>query len=166
MIETERMAFRKYTMDDLDFFASLWRNPEVVRFIGNGEPKTRSEAAERLEKWIAVYESGLGMYLAMDKESGKSIGHAGLMPQMVDGASRVEIGYWLSPSYWGQGLAKEAAAGFRDYGLEVLDQPNLISLINPNNPASIFVARRIGMSYEKTTKIHGNPVLVYFIENS
>ncbi|HET7657742.1 MAG TPA: GNAT family N-acetyltransferase [Bacillales bacterium] len=165
MIETERIRFRKYTKDDLDFFASLWSNPEVVRYIGNGEPKSRQEAAERLERWINVYESGLGMYLAIDKKSGENIGHAGLMPQTVDGVDRVEIGYWLSPSFWGNGLAKEAAAGFRDYGFGELGHSNLISLINPNNPASIYVARKNGMTYEKTTSFRGNPVLVYSIEN-
>ncbi|MBJ3791523.1 N-acetyltransferase, partial [Bacillus sp. OA1] len=40
----------------------------------------------------------------------------------------------------------------------------LISLINPNHPASIFVARKTGLSYEKTTSFHGIDALVYSIK--
>jgi hypothetical protein len=40
----------------------------------------------------------------------------------------------------------------------------LISLINPNHPASIFVARKTGLSYEKTTSFHEMDVLVYSIK--
>ncbi|HET7579861.1 MAG TPA: GNAT family N-acetyltransferase [Bacillales bacterium] len=166
MIETKRLTFRKYTMADLDFFASLWGNEEVVRYIGNGEPKNHEEAKQRLEKWISKYRDGLGMLAMVYKSNGKLIGHAGLIPQNVDGIDEVEIGYWLIPEYWGKGLAREAAAAFRDYGFQELHIPKLISLINPNHPASIFVARKNGMAYEKTTTIRGNPVLVYSIKKT
>lgn len=40
MFHTDRLQFRKYTMADLDFYASLWGNEKVMRYIGNGTPKT------------------------------------------------------------------------------------------------------------------------------
>lgn len=152
-------------MDDLDFFSSLCGNPDVVRYIGNGQPKTREESEERLKNWISFYKNGLGMFAAIDKSSGGLVGHAGLIMQNVEGIDQVEIGYWLTPEYWGRGLAKEASAAFRDYGFQELKRPKLISLINPNHPASIFVARKNGMAYEKTTTIHGHTALVYSLKN-
>ncbi|MCI4060755.1 GNAT family N-acetyltransferase, partial [Bacillus cereus] len=59
---------------------------------------------------------------------------------------------------------KEAAAAYRDYGFQALRMNKLISLINPNHPASIVVARKTGLSYEKTTSIHGIDALVYSIK--
>lgn len=40
MFHTDRLQIRKYTMDDLQFYASLWGNEKVMRYIGNGTLKT------------------------------------------------------------------------------------------------------------------------------
>lgn len=164
MIETERLQFRQYTMEDLDFFSSLLGNREIVRYIGNGEPWSRNEAKEILKQWISLYENGLGMRAIVAKSSGHLIGHAGLIKQTVENVEEIEIGYWLAREYWGKGYAKEAAGAFREYGFNRLKLRKLISLINPNHPASIFVARKNDMTYEKTTAVHGNTVLVYSVK--
>ncbi|HGH7178030.1 GNAT family N-acetyltransferase [Bacillus luti] len=165
MFHTDRLQFRKYTMDDLQFYASLWGNEKVMRYIGNGALKTYMQCKKSLEEWvIPSYKSGLGLFVLIEKETGIRIGHAGLVKQNIDGKEEIEIGYWLLPQYWGKGYAKEAAAAFRDYGFQALRINRLISLINPNHPASIFVARKTGLSYEKTTSFHGMDVLVYSIK--
>ncbi len=165
MFHTDRLQFRKYTMDDLQFYASLWGNEKVMRYIGNGALKTYTQCKKSLEEWvIPSYKSGLGLFVLIEKETGIRIGHAGLVKQNIDGKEEIEIGYWLLPQYWGKGYAKEAAAAFRDYGFQALRINRLISLINPNHPASIFVARKTGLSYEKTTSFHGMDVLVYSIK--
>lgn len=167
MFHTDRLQFRKYTMDDLDFYASLWGNEQVIRYIGKGTPKTYEQCKKSLESWVIPgYERGLGLFLMLHRETGKPMGHAGLVRQRIDGKEEIEIGYWLLPEYWGKGFAKEAAAAFRDYGFQVLQLQKLISLINPNHPASIFVARKTGMAYEKTVLFHDMDVLVYAMKRA
>ena len=164
MFHTDRLQIRKYTMDDLQFYASLWGNEKVMRYIGNGTLKHIC-SVKSLEEWvIPSYKNGLGLFVLIEKETGIRIGHAGLVKQQIDGKEEIEIGYWLLPQYWGKGYAKEAAAAFRDYGFQALRMNKLISLINPDHPASIFVARKTGLSYEKTTSFHGMDVLVYSIK--
>lgn len=102
----------------------------------------------------------------IEKETAVPIGHAGLVRQQVDGKEEIEIGYWLLPAYWRKGYAKEAAVAFRDYGFQALRLKKLISLINPDHPASIFVARKTGLSYEQTASFHGKDVLVYAIKRA
>jgi len=165
MFHTDRLQIRKYTMDDLQFYASLWGNEKVMRYIGNGTLKTYMQCKKSLEEWvIPSYKNGLGLFVLIEKETGIRIGHAGLVKQQINGKEEIEIGYWLLPQYWGKGYAKEAAAAFRDYGFQALQMNKLISLINPNHPASIFVARKTGLSYEKTTSFQGMDVLVYSIK--
>lgn len=166
MFESERLIYRPYTMDDLDFYASLWADERVVRYIGFGLTKNRTESEYHLREWVLPrYRDGLGLYMLVHKSDGQPIGHAGLIPQQVDGEEEIEIGYWLKPDYWGRGLAKEAAVFFKKYGFRTLHLRKLISLINPNNPASIFVARKNGMYYERTVDFHGHPTLVYSVHN-
>ncbi|PFA19262.1 GNAT family N-acetyltransferase [Bacillus cereus] len=167
MFHTDRLQFRKYTMTDLDFYASLWGNEKVMRYIGNGTPKTYVQCKRSLESWVLPsYKNGLGLFLMIEKGTSTPIGHAGLVRQQVDGKEEIEIGYWVLPEYWGKGYAKEAATAFRDYGFQALGLKKLISLINPDHPASIFVARKTGMSYEKTASFHGIDVLVYAIKRA
>ncbi|KFM99368.1 acetyltransferase family protein [Bacillus clarus] len=164
MFHTDRLQFRKYTINDLEFYASLWGNDKVMRYIGNGTLKTYMQCKKSLEEWVLPnYKNGLGLFLMIEKDTGIPIGHAGLVRQQVDGKEEIEIGYWLLPEHWGKGYAKEAAAAFRDYGFQALRIKKLISLINPNHPASIFVARKTGLSYEKTASFHGKDILVYSI---
>jgi len=166
MIETERLRFRKYTLDDDDvsFYASLWGNHEVVKYIGAGIPKTPLEAKAHLEERILPsYQDGLGLFAMVYKPENKLIGHAGIITQDLGGEKEQEIGYWLSPAYWRKGLAIEAAVAFKHYGFNVLQLDKLISLIHPNNPASIFVARKNHMLYEKTIHFLTSTALVYAI---
>lgn len=167
MFHTDRLQFRKYTMDDLEFYASLWQNEKVMRYIGSGTPKTYMQCKKSLESWVLPgYKNGLGLFLMIEKDTGTPIGHAGLVKQQVEGKEEIEIGYWLLPEYWGKGYAKEAATAFRNYGFQALRLNKLISLINPDHPASIFVARKAGLSYEKTASFHGKDVLVYAIKRA
>ncbi|MGI0534149.1 GNAT family N-acetyltransferase [Bacillus pfraonensis] len=167
MFHTDRLQFRKYTMNDLEFYASLWGNEKVMRYIGNGTPKTYVQCKKSLENWVLPsYKNGLGLFLMIEKDTGTPIGHAGLVRQQVEEKEEIEIGYWLLPEYWGKGYGKEAATAFRDYGFQALGLNKLISLINPDHPASIFVARKTGLSYEKTVSFHGIDVLVYAIKRA
>ncbi|MFD2925034.1 GNAT family N-acetyltransferase [Halobacillus naozhouensis] len=164
MIKSERLIFRPYTLEDLDFYASLWGNPEVVRYIGKGKTKNYQESRKNMENWLfPQYKEGIGLYAMILKSNQQLIGHAGLVNQEIDGKNEVEIGYWLVPSQWGNGFAKEASIAFRDYGLYELNYGKLISLINPDHPASIFVARKTGLSYEKTVRLDEGDTLIYSI---
>lgn len=161
-METERLTFRPYTIDDIDFYTSLWSDPEVVKYIGKGLIKSKKEAERSLKEWIIpAYRDGLGLYLIQRKGSGEGIGHAGLVKQVVDGQNEIEMGYWLAHPYWGMGYASEAAGFFINYGREKLQKNRLVSLIHPKNAASIAVAKKAGMLYEKTVFFNGNRTRVY-----
>lgn len=96
MFHTDRLQVRKYTMDDLQFYSSLWGNEKVMRYIGNGTLKTYMQCKKSLEEWvIPSYKNGLGLFVLIEKETGIRIGHAGLVKQQIDGKEEIEIGYWL-----------------------------------------------------------------------
>src|SRR5205807_7864742 len=82
-------------------------------------------------------------------------GFCGLVSQSVEGVEEVEVGYMLDKAYWGRGLATEAARASRDYGFERLGLRRLISLINPENAASLRVAEKNGMRYERDAEFNG-----------
>lgn len=165
-IETERLSFRRYRDGDFEFLQSLLANPEVVRFIGNGNTRNRDEALEFLYWIYRSYREtpDIGLRVMVREEDNQRIGHAGLVSQLVDGTEELEIGYWIAPEYWGQGYAKEAASGIRDYAIGKLGKKRLVSLIQPGNEASKKVAQSVGMSLEKEIAMGGKDVCVYALE--
>ncbi|WP_028105260.1 GNAT family N-acetyltransferase [Exiguobacterium undae] len=159
------MEFRKCSNDDFEFLLSLVSDPEMVRYIGEGKIRNREGAQDFLEWIYKTYDSGSnkGLMLLVDKEVNNPIGHAGLIPQTIDGMEQVEIGYCISREHWGKGYATEAAEALRNYGLNVLSEEKLIALIPPGNIASKKVATKVGMNLEKEIILRGQDVHMYSI---
>ena len=53
----------------------------------------------------------LGLWATIHKETGKFIGRCGLLPWTIEDQQEVEVAYTIARSYWGHGLATEAAQG-------------------------------------------------------
>lgn len=168
VLQTERLELRMYRDEDFEFLCSLLGDPRVVRFIGDGETRNRSQAYEFLYWIYRSYKEApeTGLRLLVRHEDGIPVGHAGLVLQTVDGAEELEIGYWIAPQYWGLGYAKEAAASIRDYGIKGLGRKRFVSLIQPENSASRKVAESIGMGFEKAVAMGGKEVFVYSLDVS
>ncbi|RPJ96331.1 GNAT family N-acetyltransferase [Rummeliibacillus sp. TYF005] len=165
MIETKRIKLRDYNTDDFHFLNSLLKAPEMVRFIGNGKTKNETEA-KAFYDWIkASYDQNkdYGLKIIELKDTGERIGHAGLVPQIINGEELIEIGYWISTNYWGEGFATEVAKALRDYGEKELHLQKMIALIQVDNLASQKVARNIGMKEEREIDLKGKQVKIFTI---
>ena len=130
------------TPADLDAMAGLLADPDVMRYY---PPKSREQAAA----WIAwnqrnYAEHGYGLWI-IETHAGDFVGDCGLTWQDVDGLSKLEVGYHVTPAWQGQGVATEAAAACRDFVIEHLEARELIAIIHPDNRASQRVAEKIGM---------------------
>ena len=76
----------------------------------------------------------------------------------------MELGYRFSKNHWGKGYATEAAIACLDYAFSTLGAKKLISIIEPNNIASLKVAEKAGLQLEKTTVYHNIKVFIYSIK--
>jgi RimJ/RimL family protein N-acetyltransferase len=52
-LTTERLALRRFTPSDLDWLAELYRDPDVMRYLGG--VKDRAKAVELLDNRILRY---------------------------------------------------------------------------------------------------------------
>lgn len=163
MITTERLTLRKFSEGDLEDFAALMADPEVMRFSLKG-PLSKDQATEYLKtRILAHYEKyGFGLWAVIFE--GHLIGLAGLIMQTIDGQEEVEVAYRLHPRYWGKGLATEAAVAICKYAFETLAVERLISIIDPQNHRSRKVAERMGMHHWKDTVYHGFASHIYALK--
>lgn len=53
-IRTERLVLRPVEHEDLDAFAEMFADPDVVQFIGDGDVATPAESAEWVEVSVSI----------------------------------------------------------------------------------------------------------------
>jgi RimJ/RimL family protein N-acetyltransferase len=165
--ETERLTLRTFEPSDLDALAPIFSDSEVMRFSVRG-PRSREDTRRFIEGCLADYAPGrwgFGLWAVVHRRDRRLIGYCGLTRfDDVDGSPEVEIGYRLSPRYWGMGLATEAATAVRDHAFRHLGMTRLISMIEPENTRSVRVAEKVGMTREKVIRKWDRPLLVYAIQ--
>ena len=162
-LETNRLMFRRYTMDDLAFVEELVTNENVMKYIGSGVVKDRNYAIQLIERMIEQYNNfdDYGLHVLVHKETGERIGHAGLVAQIIDDAFEMELGYWIHPDFWGQGYGTEAAHALKQYAEQELELERYVSAIQVGNVASQKVAIQNGLKLEKQIEMEGKQVEIY-----
>ena len=165
ILETKRLLLRHPVPEDLDAYYALYRDPEMRRYFPDGA-LTIEETREEVEWYLNGHprHPELGLWATLLKETGQFIGRCGLLPWTIDGRYEVEIAYMIDKTFWGQGLGTEAAAGIQDYAFEQLGLTRLICLIDADNQASIRVAEKIGMAFEKEGRDELGPFHLYALQ--
>lgn len=162
IVETEHLYFRPLELSDLDDLMALYADPDVMRFLGG--PRGRDEVQHALKGYIREYEMyGHSFFATIQKSDQRFIGQCGLLNQEVEGEPEIELGYVLAPQYWDRGLALEGTRALKDYGMKQLGFHRIISLIPPDNVASIHIAEKIGMRYERDVDQWGQRFRLYAV---
>jgi len=145
-LETLRLELREFTPDDIGDLIRLDSDPRVLKYINGGRPMPQSEidaAMRRVTRYYALY-SGLGVWRASLRGSGKFIGWYCLKycPPTTD----IEVGYRLLHAHWGRGYATEGARALVDYAFDDLGVKRVIGVTHPGNKASQHVLQKAGLS--------------------
>lgn len=161
-LETPRLLLRQFKESDLDSYAEMCADEEVMRYIGEGRALTRAEAWRNMAVILGHWHlRGYGLWAVEEKESGLLVGRAGFFNP--EGWPGFELGWLLGRPHWGKGFATESARAALDYAFSTLDETRVISLIRPDNLRSIRVAERLGEKYETTIDVSGSEALLYSI---
>jgi RimJ/RimL family protein N-acetyltransferase len=156
-IETERLLLRWLTFDDIEAFNELGSNPQVIRYLGNRPFASLDVAKETLSAAplndYATY--GYGRFACVWKQTGQVVGLCG--PKFLPDLGDVDLGYRFLPSFWGKGLATEAALASTTYARRELGLQRLVGWVHPENLASARVLTKLGFSFDRRTAVAGIP---------
>ena len=140
-LQTERTLIRPWETSDRESFAHLATDSRVMQYITDGRPWTEDEIDEflaRQTRHLAQHGFCLGA-LCLDEAPGVA-GLCGMQP--LGTTSDVEVGWWLAPEHWGQGLATEAARGVLAFARKQ-QQLNRLLAIKDRGMRARVVAERL-----------------------
>jgi RimJ/RimL family protein N-acetyltransferase len=144
-----RLGFRTWRPFDLDDFAAINKDPEVMRYFQ--KPLSTKETHAMIDRMVTLFEEKGYCYFAVDMLSNRElIGTIGLGWKTfeADFTPCVDIGWRLAKKWWNQGLATEGAMACLDFARQQ-GITEVLSMASVENTASIEVMKKIGMSYWK-----------------
>ena len=164
VLETDRVSLRHFHLTDAASFARVFDDAYAQRFY----PDMTDEAAAR--RWIAknlerYTTDGFGSWALCLRSTGELIGDCGLTNQAVEQTTEVEVGYHLRADHRGQGLITEAASACMQYGFSTIGTARLVSMVHPENYASMEVAKRIHQRTRRFERL-GDLYHLFFTERS
>jgi RimJ/RimL family protein N-acetyltransferase len=159
-IETLRLCIEPFCSDDVAAAFAWLSDPEVMRFIPTGADRSMGETTKRLARYIEHQTlHGFSKWIIRERASGQAIGDAGLV--LLEDVGKIDLGFRFARSYWGRGLATEAAsawvrAAFVDFGLD-----RLTAFAHPENLASLRVLQKLRFRSMGQDRVMGMESLVF-----
>jgi RimJ/RimL family protein N-acetyltransferase len=145
-IETERLILRQWRNSDLEPFASLNADDQVMAYFpAKLDRKQSDDLAQRCEALID--QRGWGFWAVELKSHKRFIGFLGLHIPSADlpFSPCVEIGWRLAVSHWGRGYATEGGRAALQVAFDRLNLPEIVSFTANGNSRSRRVMERLGM---------------------
>jgi RimJ/RimL family protein N-acetyltransferase len=143
-LNTDRITFRLWDLDDLPLAIALWGDPQVTRLIADLGNPCVEQARDRLAREIANWETHQVQYWPIFLRTGEHLGCCGLRPYQP---SVFEVGVHILPMHWGSGFATEALRGIEDYAFGTLGATGLFARHHPQNEDSGRVLTKLGYRY-------------------
>jgi RimJ/RimL family protein N-acetyltransferase len=146
-LETARLRLERWDDAHFDDFARFMQNTSVTRFI-RARPLDLRQAREQHRHSLADWEAlGYGKRAILEADTGAWLGFVELSLVGPGKGSRdddVELGYFIEPSRWGEGIATEAAIALRDEAFGRCLLAELIGRCRVENTASRRVLAKVG----------------------
>ncbi len=147
---SQRLLLRPIWPEDWQALLAGIADEGVVRNLASAPwPYDESHAREFAARAVApLYPR----FLVTRAADGQAVGCIGLGP-MSDAANdgeKIELGYWIARSFWGQGFATEAGAAVLEVAA-TLGHRELVASHFLDNPASGKVLRKLG--FEPTGRV-------------
>ena len=145
---TGKLSFRQLATGDVNELFKLRADERVNRFLTRHPSKTIEEADAFINKINRAIRNNESIYWVITlKNDNKLIGTICLWNIQPENY-RAEIGYELSPDFWGQGIMKEAIPKVIEYGFDMMKLHSIEADLDPGNSRSVILLEKNGFIKE------------------
>ena len=171
--ETKRCILREICMEDMQALFDLYAEPGMTDYIEPLYPWEQELEYEKayIDNMYRLYE--YGMWVVIEKDTGKLIGRAGLEHreypkeerlEETDKDMELEMGYAIGTAYQRKGYATEVCQAIIAYAKKNLEYSRINCLIEKENTASIRFIGSLGFAFVGESKAAGTTMLRYVKE--
>ena len=152
-IETERLIFRRFTVDDAD---AVYRNfagdSEVTKYLRWSAHPDPEYSRNTVAEWVKSYDDPAYYNWAIVlRETDECIGSVGCA-WMNEHIHMIHTYYCIGKNWWGGGIVTEAYKAVLKFFFEEVQANRIEAYHEPNNPASGKVMEKCGLRYEGTLR--------------
>jgi [ribosomal protein S5]-alanine N-acetyltransferase len=131
-IKTARFLLRQFNEADLEKVYTGLSDPHVIKYYG--VHYTSLEETRKQIHWFTQLEKkGTGIWWAVCSPDNKSFYGAAGLNDLHEKDRRAEIGFWLLPQFWGQGIMGEVVPFVVEYGFHKLGLHRIEAFVETEN---------------------------------
>jgi ribosomal-protein-alanine N-acetyltransferase len=152
-LDTERLVLRELTLDDADFIFPHFANEEVVRYE-DAKPAANIKDVTDIIEWgrnLASHKTGI-LWGISRKGDGAFLGQINYVVRpdnnFIGTRHRAEIGFDLTPHYWGNGYVSEAISHVIEFIFNCTEINRIEAIVHTENSRSLNVLTRLGFCRE------------------
>jgi ribosomal-protein-alanine N-acetyltransferase len=150
-IKTNRLLLRQFVDNDIENVFKGLSHPKIIKHYGISFDSI--EATKEQMSWFAdLKKDGTGMWFAVCSLDNKTFYGAGGINSLSQEHKKAEIGFWLLPDFWGQGIMKEAMPLICDYGFDKLGLHRIEGFVESDNTNCKQAMSKLDFQHEGTMK--------------
>ena len=151
-LSSENYILRNFEASDLDEVFRALSHPEVIKHYGISY-KTKQATKEQMSWFKLIFEEGSGVWWALEHKNkpGVLVGACGVN-SWSHVHNKAEMGYWLLPEYWSQGVMRECVPAIIEYLFTKTRLNRIEANLEAENENSRKLLLRNGFSHEGTFK--------------
>ena len=144
---TPRLRIRSFRREDLDAYAALVADAEVMQFLGGAQDRTQA-AAYLDDLFVREAIGGVTRFAVERLDDGCFLGLCGyktlLTPERL-----TDFGWRYTRASWGQGYGTEAAHAVHAYGRQTLGLRDISAGCAVANVGSLRIIERLGLPWRR-----------------
>lgn len=148
ILETDRLKVRESTVEDVDEFYRIYREPSITLYMENLYTEREAELAYMRAYIDQIYGFyGYGIWTVILKKTGQVIGKAGL--SVREGYEMPELGFVIDAGYQHQGYGYEVCEAILRYAKRELDFDSVQALVKKENLISVRLLTKLGFVFKR-----------------
>ncbi|HKJ48062.1 MAG TPA: GNAT family N-acetyltransferase [Christiangramia sp.] len=155
--ETQRLVIRPTSIEDKDFILELLNSPKWLRFIGDRNVKSSTDAENYIVNRMLPQLEKLGFSnnTIIRKEDGMKIGTCGLYDR--EGLEEVDIGFAFLPEYENMGYAFEATSALKKAAKDEFELSKLSAITLEENKSSRKLLEKLEFEFIEKIRLPEDP---------
>jgi ribosomal-protein-alanine N-acetyltransferase len=149
IIRTNRYLLRQFAETDLENVFTGLSHPDVIKYYGVNF--TSLEATKKQMKWFAELENnGAGIWWAVCSPDNTIFYGAGGLYYVNKEHKKAEIGFWLLPDYWKNGMMTEIIPVIVNYGFDQMGLHRIEGFVESGNFNCKNAMAKLNFTHEGT----------------